>query len=223
MTFGDMTNFIVAALGLQDIDSYDESTMVSMWLNQGVIDLLSRTRVVVRCVQLTTTNGVDTYTLDQNILSIVDSDNSLPAGRRYRAARNENTCVDPAFRLIRADVIQIVPVPDEDGMQVQVWAVLKPTAMSATDDDPAEEQFGAIPYEFHDALVLYAMWKCGDYADDDSSQSGERYRILYEGQDGRGGRLGQIRMLVNKRGTSIPVRRRVRMQGTSYSGTYVGG
>jgi len=223
MNFGQMSNNVVANLGLQDIDSYDETSMVAMWLNQAVLDLLSRTRLVVRCVNMTTQNGVDTYTLDHKILSIVDSDNALPPGRRYRAARNENTAVDPAFRLIRSDVLQIVPTPSEDGQTVQIWAVLQPQPMANPNDDPQLEQFGAIPPEFHDVLITYALWKCADYADDGSSQSGDRYRILYEGADGRGGRLAQIRMLVNKRGTGIPVRRRVRLPGMSYSGYYAGG
>jgi hypothetical protein len=226
VTFKEMSDFVVNTLGLQDIDSYDETAMVAMWLNQGIIDILSRTRAVVRCVQLNTQNGVDTYTLDHNILSIVDSEAGPDYGysdsRRYRAARNEWP-INPSFVLIRSDVIQIIPTPDADGITVQVWAVLKPTAMAADADDPADEQFGALPYEFHDAPILYALWKCADYGDDSSSQQGERYRMIYEGTDGRGGRLGQIRTMVNKRGTSIPVRRRVRMQGLSSSGTYVGG
>jgi len=217
-----MSDFVTNALGLQDLDSYDETLMVAMWLNQGVIDLLSRTRCIVRCVELTTQNGVGTYTLDHKILSIVDSDNSLPTGRRYRAARNESP-IDPAFVLIRSDVLQIVPTPNEDGMQVQVWAVLHPVPMSDPADDPGDEVYGAIPVEFQDAIITYALWKCADYGDDQSSQQGERYRTLYEGTDGRGGRLGQIRTLVNKRGTSIPVRRRVRLQGNSPYKSYVGG
>lgn len=225
MTFGQMSKYVVATLGLQDIDSYDETAMVGMWLNQGVLDLLSRTRCVVRCVQLTTQANVDTYLLDHKILALVDSgtgpDAGMPNGRRYRAARNEFP-VDPAFVLIRADVLQIVPTPSEDG-QVQVWAVLAPGAMSTDTDDPGSETFGAIPPEFHDALILYALWKLADYGDDGTSQQGERYRAIYEGADGRGGRLAQIRMLVNKRGTSIPVRRRVRLRGTSPRSSFIGG
>jgi hypothetical protein len=194
---------------------------------------------VARCVQLTTQANVSTYLLDHGILALIDSDNTLPAGRRFRAGRTDQAepveavvivpdsslaqyGPDPSFTLIRSDVIEINPTPTEDGMTVQIWAVLRPQPMAGDGDDPSTEPFGGIPYEYHDALITYALWKCADYADDQSSQSGERFRILYEGTDGRGGRLGQIRMLTNKRGSSIPVRRRVRMHRTSSSGSYVG-
>lgn len=222
MNYGDMSNFVTATLGLQDIDSYNETSMIGMWLNQGVLDLLSRTRCTARCVQLNTLADVDTYTLDHNILTLIDADNASRDGRRYRAGRAEKPTSGLAFRLIRSDVLQIIPAPSEDGMTVQVWAVLKPLPMAAPADDPGDEQFGAIPPEFHDALVLYTLWKCADYSDDASSQQGERYRGLYEGSDGLGGRLGQIRMLVNKRGTGIPIRRPVRLSGLSTSGSFVG-
>ena len=220
MTFSEMQNYVTATLGLQDIDSYDETGMVSMWLNQGVIDLLSRTRCVVRCVDLRVQSGVGTYTLDHAILALIDSENGLWPGRRYRAARAETPSF-PAFVLIRADVLEIEPTPSEDGT-VQVWAVMKPQSMSAPTDDPGQEQFGAIPPEYHDAIVTYALWKCADYSDDATSQQGERYRSLYEGADGRGGRLNQIKILVNRRGTSFPPPRRVRLHGVSSSGAYVG-
>jgi len=220
VTYKQMKDFVVSTLGLQDITSYDETALVGMWLNQGVIDVLSRTRCTVRCVQLNTQANVDTYTLDHGILALVDLDNALPQGRRYRAARNEFP-IDPAFVLIRSDVLKIIPMPDTSGQTVQVWAVLKPTAMVLDTDAPDQESFGAIPPEFHDALITYALWKCADYSDDSSSQQGERYRGIYEGGDGRSGRLAEIRRLVNKRGTAIPIRRRVRLSSLSSSGSYV--
>jgi hypothetical protein len=83
-------------------------------------------------------------------------------------------------------------------------------------DSPSMEAFGAIPDEYHDAIVSYALWKAADYADDGSSQMGERYRLLYEGQDGRGGRIAQIKTLINKRGTARAPRARVSMRSSRY-------
>jgi hypothetical protein len=71
--------------------------------------------------------------------------------------------------------------------------------------------------------LLYAQWLAADYADDGSSNQGERYRILYEGEDGRGGRLGQIRQLVNKRGTARAPARRVRgLAGVRSASNWIG-
>lgn len=230
MTNEQLTQLVVAELGLQDIDALNETDLVALWLYNGTLDVLSRTRCTVRCVQFQAFANQDTYTIDHNIMALVDVD----MGRRYRRNRadrafndasfgpvpvyypgNVNWFFPTAFVLIRSDVLLIEPMPSED-CHVQVWAVLKPEQMSADDDSPEMEKFGAIPFEYHDVLVTYACWKAASYMDDGSSQNGERYRILYEGADGRGGRLGQIKQLVNKRGTARAPRRHVRLKPTSY-------
>lgn len=214
MTNKQMRDQVVAWLGLQDISSFDETGMVADKLYQGTIDLLARTRCVVRCVQLRTRAGQNEYTLDHSILSLIDVEN----GARRRARRNQD--LQPSFTLIRSDVLMVDPIPDADG-QIQVWAVLRPLKMDEDTDSPGDADYGAIPDEFHDAIVTYAMWKMADYADDASAGSGEYYRVLYEGQDGRSGRLAQIRSQVNRRGTSKGPRSFVSLRATSSSGAYV--
>jgi len=92
--------------------------------------------------------------------------------------------------------------------------------MATDSDSPSMEAFGGIPDEYHDAIVTYAMWKLADYTDDATTQNGEYYRTLYEGPDGRGGRLGQIKVLVNKRGTARAARRNVQLSPVSSSGDF---
>jgi len=235
MNLGQMRGQVSAWLGLQDISSYDESQMIEDKLHQGTIDLLARTRCVVRCVDLRTRADQDEYTLDHSILALVDMENG--GYRRYRRDQAEVYAeygaiqpaayygpaqpVSPAsgFVLIRADVLRIVPTPSEDGL-VQVWGVLRPQQMTDDSDSPGDENYGAIPEEWHDAIVGYAMWKLADYADDGGTQNGEYYRVLYEGEDGRGGRLAQIRIAVHKRGTARGPRVHVRLRAASGSGSY---
>jgi len=206
-------------IGLQDIASFDETNFIDDLLYQGTLDLLARTRCVARCVNLNVLADVDTYTLDQLILALVD----IEDGHRNRARRDEQAqnAYYPEFTLIRSDVLRLDPAPSENG-SVQTWAVLKPAKMTADANSPSDEAYGAIPEEWHDAIVLYALWKGSDYSDDQSAQMGERYRALYEGQDGRGGRLAQIRIAVNKRGTARAPGRRVRLRGASPRGAWVG-
>ena len=224
MTFGEMKTQVMSTLGLQDLEDYDEGVFVERDLNRGVIDLLSRTRCVVRCVHLRTQAGVDTYTLDHAILSLVEVGDS-----DYRARRDEwprgNSLYPPelwrnGFTLIRSDVLRI-PAPQEDG-EIDVWAVMRPTKMTAPEQSPGEEQYGAIPEEFQDAIVLYALWKGADYADDATAQMGDRYRIQYEGQDTRSGRLREIRLMVNKRGTARAPRSRGRTRRVSSRRAWIG-
>jgi hypothetical protein len=60
--------------------------------------------------------------------------------------------------------------------------------MSAAGDTPS-----FIPAEWHKAVEMYACWRMADFDDDGSSQVGEVYRAHYEGADGRGGMLRDIR------------------------------
>lgn len=218
MTLDDMRTQVMAWLGLQTSaatpGTLDETPLAEQQLYLGTLDMLSRTRCVVRCVDLRVLAGVGEYTVGNEILSLVDIEDGMPKV-------NRSSIYQPSFTLIRSDILSLHPIPSEDG-EVQVWAVKRPDRMVAATDSPGMEQFGAIPEDFQDAIVTYALWKCADYADDASANQGERYRMLYEGQDGRGGRLAQIRMAVNKRGTARAPRRRVRLPGVRNADHWAG-
>jgi len=203
MTKKKIADRVIATVGLQDIEPLNEATLVDDWIYQGTIDMLARTRCVARCIHLGVEPNVDTYTLSPAILSLVDVEDG---GRRRRLRRDDET----GFTLIRSDVLRIAPTPSEAG-ELDVWAVVQPQQMTDDNDDLGEETFGAIPLEFQDAITLYALWQAADYAHEGNSQRGERYRVLYEGQDGRSGRLAQIRHQVNKRGTAFPPMRRTQL------------
>jgi hypothetical protein len=235
MTRAQMFATVQNWIGLQDMQQWDESQFVYDAIYQGTIDLLARTKCTARCVDLHVSAGVDTYTLDHSVLALVDVED----GHRGRARRDlpqsdlpgvivyppDSTppwsLPAPTFTLIRSDVLRFAPPPDTDG-DIDVWAVLKPAQMVLDTDSPADEAYGAIPFEYHDAIVTYALWKAADYSDDQGSQQGERYRVIYEGNDGRSGRIGQIKGLVNRRGTSRGPRARVRLRGNNRRWVWVG-
>jgi hypothetical protein len=206
MTRAEITGRVQQWLGLQQIDAYNELPLIQDLLYRGVIDLLSRTRCVARCVHLHTQANVGTYTLDHSILSLVDVDDGAT-----RRARRDQGDWSGTFTLIRSDVLRLNPAPTTGG-EVDVWAVLRPQKMALDTDSPGDENYGAIPEEFQDAIELYTLWRAADYSDDGSSQVGERYRVLYEGSDGSGGRLREIRRMVNKRGTARAAPRRTSLQ-----------
>jgi hypothetical protein len=214
MTNKQLRDRVVNEIGLQDIEDYNETTLVNDLIYQGTIDLLARTRCTVRCVHLQTKANESTYVLGTSLLALVDVED----GSSQRLRRDEDTV---GFTLIRSDLLRLDPTPTADGV-VDVWAVLRPQQMAADTDTPAAENFGAIPSEYHDAIFLYACWQASSYADDESGANGERYRTLYEGADGRGGKLQDIKRLVNKRGTARAPRRRVRVRTVSSHKDYVG-
>jgi len=191
---------VCATAGLQDIEPLNERTLVEDWVYEGTLDMLARTRCVARCVHLAVSPNVSTYTLAHSLLALVDVEN----GARRRRRDDD----DRGFTLIRSDVLRVSPTPTEAG-ELDVWAVLRPSRMTMDTDSLGDEAFGAIPDEFQDAIELYAQWHASDYSHEGNTQRGERYRMLYEGQDGRSGRLAVIRSQVNKRGTALAPRRRV--------------
>ena len=200
MTRKQIVDRVCATAGLQDIDPLNERTLVEDWVYEGTIDMLARTRCVARCVHLAVSPNVSTYTLAHSLLALVDVEN----GARRRRRDDD----DRGFTLIRSDVLRVSPTPTEAG-ELDVWAVLRPSRMTMDTDSLGDEAFGAIPDEFQDAIELYAQWHASDYSHEGNTQRGERYRMLYEGQDGRSGRLAVIRSQVNKRGTALAPRRRV--------------
>ena len=216
MTRKEASDQIKFWIGLQDISAYDETALIDDLLYAGAIDVLARTKCVARCVQLRVTAGTDTYKLDHAILALVDVENgSLPKARR------DQTLLCNAFALIRSDILRVEPVPSADGT-VQVWAVLRPAKMTADANDLGDDTYGGFPDEFQDAIITYALWHASDYADDASGVMGERYRVVYEGQDGKGGRLAAIRAQVNRRGTAKAPARRVRLRGINPRRVWVG-
>ena len=217
MTRGELIDRVTATVGLQDTDPMDERDLVDHWIYQGTLDLLSRTRCVVRCIHLNVQKGVTTYELGSQIITLVDvDDGSSSDGRRRRRDDDRR-----GFTLIGSDLFQLWPEPDED-LELDVWAVKTPTRMTDDLHDLGSEAFGSIPVEYQDAIELYAVWKAADYAHEENSGRGERYRVLYEGQDGRGGRLAQIRVMVNKRGTARAASRKVTVKVLNSHASYVG-
>ena len=218
MTRKEMVDQLVQGLGLQDIASLDETTFIDPQLYWGTIDLLARTKCTVRCIHLQTQAGVEKYILPHDLLGLVDFTNINPTPK----ARRDQSTLQPSFTLIRSDVLRIEPIPTVAGVQ-EVWGVKRPTQMSADTDSPSDELHGAIPDEYHDAILTYAFWKLADYADDSGSGQGQNYRILYEGQDGRSGRIAQIKSLVNRRGTGKLAARKVSISSPSAPrGVWVG-
>ena len=234
MTNKQLRDRVVNEIGLQDITDYDETTMVDDFIYDGIIDLLARTRCTVRCVNLKTKKDEGEYVLDKSILALVDiEDGHLPRQRRDETPGQPwppavvvypSGYIEPgprSFDLIRSDLLRIHPAPGEDG-ELDVWAVVRPQKMDEDTDSPSTDQYGGIPEEYHDAIFLYACWKAASYADDESATMGERYRMLYEGQDGKSGKIALIKQLVNKRGTGRAPRRRVRVRTVRSNKSFVG-
>jgi len=85
--------------------------------------------------------------------------------------------------------------PDE---KLQIWGVPGPTKLANPTDALEAPAFGGIKVEWQDAVQLYALAELAGLSNDETSNRGGNYKMQYEGQAGREGRLAEIRRQVNK-------------------------
>jgi hypothetical protein len=108
---------------------------------------------------------------------------------------------------------------------INAYGVFRPTPLVADTDDTAGASTGGLNPEFHEAIVLYALWKMGEYVQHEGSGQGERWRIQYEGQDGTEGEIARIKRTLAKRVTPQAARRRDltgNLGELTDSGSYIG-
>lgn len=181
---------------------------INAWINEGYEDVVLRTQCNVDHGQVTTTVDEWRYDLPTVAMDILevwledDSGETLPfertSGRhiiRLRAGLETETGSPPRYYAVDgANLFMVWPTPDSEQI-INLLYVPRPSAMTADGDIPT-----AVPAEFHKLLETYALWQAGDADDSASSQKGDYYRQLYEGRDGRGGKLDDLRRHMRRRG-----------------------
>jgi hypothetical protein len=121
-------------------------------------------------------------------------------------------------------LLWVSPIPTKD-TTINAYGIFRPDPLSATTDDPSVMRYGGLAPEFHPAIVNYGLWKAGEYTHHDSSQLGERWRVLYEGRDGTEGDIARIKRILSKRVTPQASRKRDlshNLGSLSLSGDYIG-
>lgn len=182
-----------------------------MKLNEGVIDILRRTHIYQTTGTIALTGGTADYQLAATILTLLKV-YTTASGATFRLTRvGVDELIDlrtssayqsspvSRYALAGATTFMIYPTPSGNDT-VNTLYVPVPTAMSAAGNDPSATTFGGIPAQWHYGIELYALWKMADSIDDSSSGQGERYRLLYEGENGKGGYLAQMRAEERRRG-----------------------
>jgi hypothetical protein len=182
---------VAGKLGLTTTASGNEETLTDRWLNEGVVDVLLKTRCNVNVGTVSVTAGTSDYTLGTAILEVMDmtyqsvSQSTSSSLERTTPAeilrlRQAGALSSPAqmYALNGNDLLMLWPTPSSADT-ITLYYVPRPTAMSATGNDPSSETYGGIPSEYHKAIEYYALWQGADYDDDASSKVGADYRRLY--------------------------------------------
>ena len=208
MDLADIRNEVSRVIGLDTTAAGADETLVDQWANEGVLDILQETRCYVAAAETTVTAGQGDYTLDSDILHVVDL-HLTSSGVTYRlkqvspqmlldmrvTANSQASSPISHFAVSGSNLLMLYPVPSTADT-IKLYYVPRPTVMSSGTHDPSTTTYGGIPSEFHRAIVKYVEAEAADYRDDQTSQHGDRYRADYQRW------LGKIRKAVNQKGST---------------------
>jgi hypothetical protein len=226
MTFKEIQDRVKLTLGMDETVSNNERTLIKAWINEGVIDVISRTRPYTRVINLTA-QPVAVHDMASTIIALVDVElEGYGFLRRY----TRQDIVDaqasgaPGF-CYEEPLFWLSPIPTVPTV-IRTYGIFRPVDMVGDTDDLSNPTYGGLAEEFHPAVLNYALWKAGQYVQHQESGSGESWHIAYEGQDGFGGDIAHIKRILTKRVTPAYARRRnlSRNLGVlSGSGEFLGG
>lgn len=194
------------------LNSTTEVSLIDGWVNDAVVDFLSKTKVHKRLFTMNCTADEMEYTLDSDILALENlylvpadtgqqsrllepadvSDILMSSFQEGSSGENGTT----HYALQGAHLLLLYPAPVSSTDALRGIYVPLPTAMAATADSPASSAYGGIPVEFHPTLEAYAKWKAAEYDDDESSGAGQAFMEEYE----RG--VAMAKMSVNRKSGS---------------------
>jgi len=226
MNFKTMQDRVKYTLGMEENTWNDEVALIKTWLNEGIVDILSRTRPYTRLIELTLTASTPIHDMSNSIIALVDVE--FPGfGFLKRFSREDITKMqdsgDPGFAY-EEPLLWVSPVVSAN-TQINAYGIFRPTALSADTDDPQNPTNGGLAPEFHNAILAYTLWKAGEYTQHEGSGQGEKWRQQYEGQDGSEGQIAWIKRVLAKRVTPQMSRRRdleSNIGVLSQSGDYIG-
>lgn len=180
-----------AKISLNTTSSGAEEVLLDRWLNEGIVDVLLQTRCNVNSLDMETTADEWRYTTPTTILSLLDityqstSSSATSSIERVTPAeilrlreQGDGGGTPRYYALAGNDLLMLYPTPATVDT-ISILYVPRPTALSATGNDPSDDTYGGIPAEYHKAVEYYALWQAGDYDDDNTSNWGLGYRQTY--------------------------------------------
>jgi len=227
MNFGVMIDRVKYTLGMQEITSHDEIVFVKQYLNEGLLDLIVRTRPYTRVITLTLTGNTAIHDMSTDILALLDLQD--PSGNFLQRMTREDVTKAQASGAsgfaYEEPLLWVSPIPSVD-TQMKAYGIFRPSPLVQDSDDPANASFGGLAPEFHPAIINYACWKAAEYTQHEQSAMGEKWRLAYEGKDGTEGDIARIKRILTKRVTphGYPRRDMAGNLGTlGYATDYIGG
>lgn len=187
-TLTDFRSRISAKLGLDNTVAGDQP-LIDSWVNEGVAEVLTRSRVNVAVATMTLTAAAYDYTLPTQILAldeifIADSVSSVLYRMNRKSAQeildmrigSQLQGAPPVrfYALNGTSLLMVFPTPAAADT-LTIYYVPRPATLSAGADTPSD-----IPSEWQKVIEYYGLWQGAQYINDAPSQNGNTYRALYE-------------------------------------------
>lgn len=193
-TLGQFLTVISANLGLNNSGTLgssptaDQNLMVT-WTNEGITDVIVRTRCNVIPATLTLTAGAYDYALPTQILAMDEcfsTDQSTNVWYRLNRVSPQqllNYRVGTQFAgsppvrwyaLNGANLLMVYPTPTAADI-LTYYYVPRPAVLVNSSDSNTD-----IPAEWQKAVEYYGCWQAGKYINDGPSQNGNTFMQLYE-------------------------------------------
>lgn len=226
MNYKALQDRVVFTLGMQETLSVDERALVKAFINEGVTDILARTRPNTRVIQLNVSPHTPVHDMANSVISLLDIEHPS-YGFLRRLSREDAVSAqasgEPGFAY-EEPLLWLSPV-SADAMILNAYGIFRPDPLTGDLDDPQIERYGGLAPEFHVAILNYGLWKAGEYTHHEASALGEKWRIQYEGKDGTEGDISRIKRILSKRVTPQASRKRDltnNLGSLSPSGYYIG-
>lgn len=209
MNYKAFQDRIIFTLGMQETISVNERDLVKAFINEGITEILARTRPNTRVIQLNVSPHTPVHDMSNAVISLLDIEHP-DFGFLMRLSRedvvNAQALGSPGFAY-EEPLLWISPVSPE-AMILNAYGVFRPDPLTGDGDDPQIERYGGLAPEFHIAILNYGLWKAGEYTHHEASALGEKWRLAYEGKDGTEGDISRIKRILAKRVTPQASRRR---------------
>lgn len=171
MLQGELVARVAANFGMDTTVASEELGFLEAWANEGVRDVLVKTKCHVEPGEINLQANLDEYFVESSVLSLVPGSlrgvstpvRIVDAAELYYHRRTGALSQDPVTLLaLVGDYFLVYPKPKATGTLPYLY-VPKPGEMTSSSNDPASLGYGGIPEEFHDGIELYMSWMASKY------------------------------------------------------------
>jgi hypothetical protein len=203
MNLGQLKTSVGRKFSLDTTAGTDDSNAMIDWANEGVVDILLRTKCYIASGDMTLSSVANDYRLDVEIIEFIDAhvtsgNGATPfvrvsVGELMDKRRQSTNVGTTLYYAVSGDLLMVYPTPSSS-TNVRFYLVPRPTSMSSDANDPNSAAYGGIPKEYHKAIETYMMWQAAEAQGDFSVSLEQEYER----------RIGRIKQAITFKGGKLP-------------------